>query len=85
MALERFGFLAWFEGIVVSGLEGVAKPDREIFDLLVDRYELTPEHTLFVDDWDRNVDGARAAGLQGIQFTSADALRTELRDLGLGV
>jgi 2-haloacid dehalogenase len=85
MALDRFDFLAWFAGIVVSGIEGVAKPDRAIYDLLVHRYGLRREGTVVVDDWDRNVEGARAAGLQAIHFTSAAALRDDLRALGLPV
>lgn len=85
MALERFDFLGWFDGIVVSGIEGVAKPDHAIFDLLVERYSLRREATVFVDDWDRNVDGARAAGLEAVQFTSAGRLRSDLRALGVPI
>lgn len=82
MARKRFGFLAWFDGIVVSGLEGVAKPDRAIYDRLVQRYDLRRSDTVFIDDWDRNVEGARAAGLQALLFSSAEGLRTDLRALG---
>jgi 2-haloacid dehalogenase len=84
-AVERFDFLAWFDDIIVSGLEEVAKPDREIYDLLVERHGLDRERTVFIDDWDRNVAGARAAGLQAIQFTSAERLRTDLKELGLPI
>ena len=46
----RYDFLGWFEGTVVSGLEGIAKPDREIYELLLERFSLDPASTLFVDD-----------------------------------
>lgn len=82
-ALERFDFLGWFDDIIVSGLEHVAKPDRAIYDLLVERHGLDRSRTVFIDDWDRNVAGARAAGLQALQFTSAAQLRADLIDLGL--
>ena len=82
-AVERFDFLSWFADIVVSGLVEVAKPDRAIYDLLVERNGLQRERVIFVDDWDRNVDGARAAGLQAIHFTSAAQLRSDLIELGL--
>ena len=50
IARERFEFLGWFEGIVVSGEVGLIKPDRRIFELLVERFALEPAETLFVDD-----------------------------------
>ena len=84
-AMDRFDFLAWFDDIVVSGLEQVTKPDRAIYDLLVERNGLDRERTVFIDDWDRNVEGARAAGLQALQFTTAARLRADLRALGLPV
>ncbi|MEL7210215.1 MAG: HAD family phosphatase [Actinomycetota bacterium] len=85
MAVERFDFLSLFDGIVVSGHEGVIKPDRLIFERLLDRYGLEAADTVFIDDWDRNVDGARAAGLQAIQFHDAGRLRRDLRALGVAV
>lgn len=66
------------EGVVVSGREGLMKPDPRIFRLLLDRYHLRPERTVFVDDTLGNVVAARALGLQAVRFTDADALRTEL-------
>lgn len=85
MARERFEFIDWFDGVVVSGHEGVLKPDRAIYDRLVERYGLDRSHTVFIDDWDVNVDGARTAGLQALQFTTADALRHDLRALGVPI
>jgi 2-haloacid dehalogenase len=82
-ARERFPFLDWFEGIVVSGEERVAKPDPRIFALLLDRYGLVPARTVFVDDKPANADAARAAGMHPIVFVSAAALRAELVRLGI--
>jgi 2-haloacid dehalogenase len=79
----RFEFMTWFDGHVISGLEGVAKPDRRIFEILLERYALVPEGTVFVDDVQRNVDAARALGLNAVRFTSAGALRDELRGFGV--
>jgi len=83
IALRRFPFLAWFEGIVVSGREQLVKPDPAIFRLLVDRYALTPENTVFIDDSIRNVEASIKEGLHGIHFQGADDLRVRLRALGL--
>ena len=79
---ERFDFLCWFQGIVVSGAERITKPDPRIFRLLLKRYSLDPARTVFIDDVSRNVAAAVAVGIHGIHFTSPDALRRELTALG---
>jgi 2-haloacid dehalogenase len=83
VARERFGFLAWFEGIVISGDVGVNKPDRRIFEHLVERFGIEPAAALFIDDSPANVDAARAMGFRAIQFTDPTALRIELVRFGL--
>jgi 2-haloacid dehalogenase len=83
IARERFDFLAWFEGIVISGEVGVNKPDRRIFDHLAEQFGIEPAAALFIDDSSANVDAARALGLRAIRFTDASALRRELVRLGL--
>jgi 2-haloacid dehalogenase len=80
---ERYPFLRWFDGTVVSGFEGVAKPDPEVFELLLDRFGLTPESTLFIDDSAKNVAAARGVGMQAIEFESPARLRERLHDAGL--
>jgi 2-haloacid dehalogenase len=80
---ERYPFLRWFEGTVVSGFEGVAKPDPRVFELLLERFGLTAASTLFVDDSPTNVEAARRVGLQAIEFESPAALRHDLEDAGL--
>lgn len=82
-ARERFDFLGWFEGIVISGAVGVNKPDPRIFEYLVERFEIDPAAALFIDDSQANVDAARAFGLSAIRFTDARALRRELVRLGV--
>ena len=82
-AEAAFDFLGLFEGIVVSGREGVAKPDPAVFDLLLSRYHLDPARTVFVDDSPANVAAAAAAGLRALAFTGPDRLRADLSRLGL--
>ena len=71
------------DGIVVSGHEGLAKPDPRIFELFCDRAGAAPGACFFTDDSAANVAAARAAGWQAHQFTGAGGLRAELRDRGL--
>ena len=80
---DTYPFLAWFQGIVVSGEERLVKPDPAIFELLLDRFRLAPEETVFVDDVERNVDAAAALGIRAVRFDSAEQLRAELTGLGL--
>ena len=83
IARERFDFLGWFEGILISGDVGVNKPDRRIFDHLAERFEIEPEVSVFIDDSPANIDAARGLGFRVIQFTDAAALRLELVRLGV--
>lgn len=66
------------EAVVVSGQEGVAKPDPRIFRLLASRHHLVPGRTVFADDSAANVAAADALGYVGVLFTDAQALRGEL-------
>jgi len=80
---NRFPFLAWFDGIVASGEEGVTKPDPRIFRILLQRYAIAPDEAVFVDDNPGNAAAATALGLHGILFRSPELLRRELEALGL--
>jgi 2-haloacid dehalogenase len=82
---SRFPFMDWFDAHVISGIEGVAKPDRRIFEILLRRHGLRPQATVFIDDQARNVSAARELGLQALNFSSAAQLRRDLSALGVAV
>jgi 2-haloacid dehalogenase len=82
-AEERFAWLDLFDGIVVSGREGVGKPDEAAFRLLLDRYGLEAVRCVFVDDSAANVEAARRYGLHGVRFVDALSLRDELCAVGV--
>jgi 2-haloacid dehalogenase len=81
--LERYPFMGWFDGTVVSGFEGVAKPDAEIYERLLTRFELTPASALLIDDSPRNVRAALSLGMQAVEFRAAAELRRLLQRAGL--
>lgn len=83
IARQRFPFLGWFEGIVVSGEVKAAKPDERIFRHLIERYGLDPAETLFIDDSRANVAVADALGFQTIRYETPEQLRARLGELGL--
>jgi 2-haloacid dehalogenase len=82
---RRYPFFELFDGCVISGAEGVVKPDPAIFDLLRTRYGLPPGRTVFIDDNPANVAAAAGLGLVAVEFSAPDRLRRDLRDLGLAV
>jgi 2-haloacid dehalogenase len=83
IAVDRYPFLAWFRGIVVSGEVGVAKPDAGIYEVLGERYGVVPAESVFIDDQPANVEAARRLGFRAIRFTDAASARRELVVLGL--
>ena len=66
--------LECFDGIVLSGTIGMVKPDKEIFDFLLEKYNLKSEECLFIDDSEKNIAGAKASGIEGYLF-DGDAKR----------
>ena len=85
VALERFDFLELFDDIIVSGEEGVAKPDPEIFEILEERvsHRAGLDDCIFIDDSPANVQAAAETGLDAVHFTGAHHLREDLIARGL--
>lgn len=83
IALDRYSFLHDFEGIVVSGDEGIRKPNPVIYKTVCDRYGATPASTVFIDDSLRNIKAAADLGFQVILFQSPNQLSKQLNDLGV--
>lgn len=81
IALERYEFLHWFDGRVVSGEEKMRKPFPQFYKVLLDRFGIQPEESLFIDDNLRNVEAAKAVGLVTIHFQSPQQLREKLGEL----
>jgi 2-haloacid dehalogenase len=85
IALERFEFLQWFEGIIVSGIEKTRKPFDDIFYLTLNRYHIKPENAIFIDDNQRNIEAANKLGINGIQFESPEKLQQQLRTFNINL
>lgn len=81
MIRDTYPVFQEFDGIVVSGEEHLLKPDEAIYRCLLERYDLQAEESLFVDDNADNVAGARNVGMKAVQFTSAEELERELKDV----
>jgi 2-haloacid dehalogenase len=79
----RYEFFGCFDGALVSGEVGIAKPDPAFFDLLVETYSLEPSMTLYIEDNVTNLKAAAHRGFVTHLFVSSDALAADLRLLGL--
>ena len=83
-ARRRWDFLDRPRGVTVSGEIGLLKPDRAIYDRHVADFGLDPAATIFIDDSQKNVDGAKAAGWQAVLFEGAEKLKADLAARGVG-
>ncbi len=78
IAQKRFEFLSWFHGIVVSGEEKTRKPYKEIYETTINRFNIAPEKSVFIDDNLRNIKAANALDINGIHFKTPNQLVSEL-------
>ncbi|MBQ5354358.1 MAG: HAD family phosphatase [Clostridia bacterium] len=73
----------YFTGEFISAEHGLLKPDPEIFRVFLGEFGLRAEESLFVDDVAANIEGAQAAGMEGIVFEGAENLRKQFRKRGI--
>jgi len=83
VALQLFPFFGQFEGIVVSGTEKMIKPDKAFFHVLLRRYRIKAEHSLFIDDTLKNIDAAKAMGFHTIHFHDGVNLEEQCKKMGV--
>jgi len=79
--LRFCGLDPFVDVLVVSGEIGISKPDPRIFELAVQRLGVPPGRAVFVDDFLKNVDAARAAGLVAVHFQNTPQVIADLRQL----
>ena len=79
MIEANYPFFELFDGMVISGHEGVVKPGAAIFQILCDRYEVTPRDAVFIDDSPANISAAMALGFDALLFEAPERLREQLR------
>lgn len=80
IAKRRFDFLKSFEGIVVSGEEHTRKPHAKIYEITLNRFNLEPQHCLFIDDSLENIEAARKMGINAIHYKSSIQLKEALQN-----
>ncbi len=71
-------FFTYFDGGVISSEVKFSKPDRRIYEILIEKYLLTPEESLFIDDIEINVRAAEASGMKGLVTYGSEEISKEL-------
>jgi len=83
MIEDDFDFLTEFDALVISGREGVTKPDPKLFNIMCERHGFDPTDAVFIDDSPVNIEAAAELGFDALLFRSADELRQQLVDRSL--
>ena len=83
VALQRYDFLHWFHGRLVSGEEKTRKPYKEIYELLINRFNIDPTRAVYTDDNVRNLGPAKELGIHTIHFRSPQQFKEELLQAGV--
>jgi 2-haloacid dehalogenase len=83
IALQRYEFLHWFDGRVVSGEEKTRKPFLDIYQRLIERYNIDPAKAVYTDDNTRNLAPAKELGMHTIHFQNPAQFKEELKALGV--
>lgn len=82
---DTMDFMPYMDGGILSYQDKVTKPDAAIYQLLLERYNLKSEESVFMDDTEKNIIGARNAGIHGIVFQNKAQACEELRKLGVDI
>jgi putative hydrolase of the HAD superfamily len=78
---EKYSFFQLFKGIIISGIEKTAKPDPKLFSLLLERYSLDPDDTLFIDDSKKNLESAKTLGIRTLHFTPEKECFSQIKNM----
>jgi epoxide hydrolase-like predicted phosphatase len=67
-----------FDELVISAEVGIVKPDRRVYEIALERLDVAPPESVFIDDFQHNIEGARAVGMHGVHFRSPEQARADL-------
>ena len=80
-AEQCFTFLPYIDDVLVSSHEKMTKPDKEIYERLLEKFDLKAEETVFIDDRLANIEGAESVGITGIHFTDYEEVSAKLNKI----
>ena len=75
---QEFKFMKNFNGLLISGEDKLVKPDPKIYLLAIDRFNLDPQNTVFIDDKLVNINAAKKLGFKTIHLTNPNIIESEI-------
>lgn len=78
---DRVEFFKLADVPIFSCDYGIVKPERRIYEIVLEELGLSPEETVFFDDSSKNIDGAKAVGIHGFVFTTVEQAKSDLEGL----
>lgn len=75
---QKYNFFKYFDALVISAEVNLIKPEPEIYDYILNKFNLNPAETIFIDDSKENIEAALKKGIRVIHFTDAESLKKEL-------
>ncbi len=78
---EKFTFMEYIDGKIVSGMVKLRKPEKEIYELLLNTYGLKADESVFIDDRKENVEAAENVGLKAIYFDEYEKVCDKLEKI----
>ncbi len=78
---KKYPFLNLFDGLIISGKEKMIKPDKNIYNLAIRRFDLIPSNTIFVDDKIENINTAKIMGFKTIHLTNPDIIKNKIKKI----
>ncbi len=83
--IDKFGLKRYFDLIISSCNEGVAKPSKEIFSILIGKGRIDPRESVFIDNFERNIETAQELGFETILFKNKGQLVEGMRNLKINI
>ncbi|WP_343216123.1 HAD-IA family hydrolase [Clostridium mobile] len=76
--IKKYNFFHYFDGGIISFKENLLKPENEIYEKLIMKYNIDPKEAIFIDDTKDNIESAKKLGFETILFDNPINLRNEL-------
>jgi len=78
---EEYNFLKDFDGMIISGDIKLVKPDKKIFELAIEKFNLTPNDTIFIDDRIENINAAQNLNFKTVHLTDPQRIKIKINEL----